>query len=467
MALETEPNDDPTRSTKVVPPCEVVGRFMPRSARDWILFDAKAGEVYWIEVFSQRLGMVSDPSLVIQQVKKNDKGEEVIKDVAVAEDTPGVSDGRFSTNSDDPSVRFAVPEDGVYRILVRDNFSTGKADPRRIFRLSILPETDKPAATNAASPDFRLIAAPNAVIGDKQNKQNYEPGGIALRRGGSEEVALLLVRRGGFNGEVEVTVEGLPAGVSCAPAVIPAGANSVSLVFRGAPDSPFGAGMVRILGKANIGGQDVVREARGGQIVWGPQQDKARGWSRIAAGIALSITDAETVPFTVSFGEAKVHETTKGGKFNVPVKVDRRDNFKGAIKVKGNASNNAILTAKEITIAADKNDGVLECEVKGSAAPQGYTILVEAESQISYARTPKAVDALIAQKKELEEMAKAAASDKEKSKKIADMLKAIDADIKKMTEMSKPKNVNLSQPVGTVVARVTEPPKEKKEEKKK
>ncbi len=467
ISIESEPNDDPSKSTRVAPPCEIVGRFMPRSDRDWISFEAKAGQVFWIEVFSQRLGMVSDPSLVIQQVKKNEKGEETNKDIVVAEDTPGVTDGRFSTNSEDPSLRFAVPEDGVYRILVRDNFSMGKADPRRIFRLSILPESAQPAATNVASPDFRLIAAPNAVIGDKANKQNYEPGGIALRRGGSEEVMLLMVRRGGFAGEVDVTVEGLPAGVTCAPTVIPAGSNSVSLVFRGAPDSPFGAGMIRILGKAKIGDKDVVREARGGQIVWGPQQDKARGWSRIAAGIALSVTDAETVPFTVSFGETKVHDTTKGGKFNVPIKVDRRDNFKGPIKVKGNAAATAMLTAKEITIAADKNEGTLECEVKGTAAPQGYTVLVEAESQISYARTPKAVDALNAQKKELEEMAKAVASDKDKSKKIADMLKTIDADIKKMTEMAKPKNVNLTQPVGTVVARVTEPPKpEKKDEKK-
>ena len=56
-------------------PCEVAGQFYPQTDRDWVTFQAKAGEALWIEVLSQRLGLPTDPHLLVQQVTKNDKGE--------------------------------------------------------------------------------------------------------------------------------------------------------------------------------------------------------------------------------------------------------------------------------------------------------------------------------------------------------------------------------------------------------
>jgi len=46
-----------------------------------VTFEARKGEVFWAEVFSERLGLPTDPFALIQRVSKNDKGEEQVSDV--------------------------------------------------------------------------------------------------------------------------------------------------------------------------------------------------------------------------------------------------------------------------------------------------------------------------------------------------------------------------------------------------
>ncbi len=511
VVVEAEPNDDPAKAMKVTLPCEVAGRFTPRSDRDWFTFEAKKGQVLWIELFCQRLGVPADASLVLQQVKKTDKGEDV-KDISVVDDNAEKGDPRLGAAIDDPSLRFAVPEDGTYRVQVRDQYSTGKPDPRRVYRLAIQPESKDGSIVGGAAPDFRLVAAPPTVTPDKANKNTFDPGTTVVRRGGADDLAILVYRRGGFDGEVELEVEGLPAGLTCETTTIGVGTSSATLVFRAGPEAAAWAGPVRVIGKAKINGKEITREARAAQIVWGQVNDKSRGWSRLAGGLAVAVLDSERVPFTVTLAETK-HELSRMGKVNVPIKVDRHDGFKGPVKVTVNAGmQNPPVAGKEVTIAADKNEGVIEVDVKQTAALQGYSLLVSAESAIQYARTPKMAEALNAQKKELDDSVKAlteenkkageaskaaaaaakaaedavkkaqpekaaeaqkaleaankAKADAEKAAKDAEdklkmateMAKSIDAQAKKATEAAKPKAVTLSQPVGTIAVRVLESP---------
>ena len=66
-----KPNDTPAQAQKVQPPCEVVGQFNPRGDQDWYAFDAKKGDVFWIEVYSQRLGLPTDPYLLVQRSQRS------------------------------------------------------------------------------------------------------------------------------------------------------------------------------------------------------------------------------------------------------------------------------------------------------------------------------------------------------------------------------------------------------------
>lgn len=66
-AKETEPNNKDTQ--KITLPCDIAGAFYPAADVDTFEFTAKKGETWWVEVASERLGLNTDPFVLVQQVK--------------------------------------------------------------------------------------------------------------------------------------------------------------------------------------------------------------------------------------------------------------------------------------------------------------------------------------------------------------------------------------------------------------
>ncbi len=213
IILEQEPaNNQQATPQKVPVPCEYVGQFYPERDRDWVAFDAKKDEVYWINVFSQRLGTFADPVLMIEKVTKDAKGNEQVKMITKLDDAPYTSPGNnqpdiVSLKTDDPKYRLQADEDATYRIRLNDLYNNPAKDPRLVYRLVIQKE----------NPDFQLVAY---VEPEKDNRNQLNPTACVLRRGGTQAVKLNLNRQYGFEGDVTVTVEGLPAGVTCPGAAV-------------------------------------------------------------------------------------------------------------------------------------------------------------------------------------------------------------------------------------------------------
>ena len=137
------------------------------------MFDAKKGEVFWIEIFSQRLGLPTDPFVLIQRVTKNDRGQEEAADLQELYDSDNnTGDREFNTTTRDPAARLEVKETGSYRLLVRDLFQRTEHSPRFVYRLSVRRET----------PDFRLVAM-TLVPRAKADAKNIDIGVPFLRRG--------------------------------------------------------------------------------------------------------------------------------------------------------------------------------------------------------------------------------------------------------------------------------------------
>ena len=70
VIAEQEPNDTPDKAQVVTAPCEYAGQFYPSGDQDWVAFEAKKGTKYRIEVLSQRLGLPTDPFVLVQKVIK-------------------------------------------------------------------------------------------------------------------------------------------------------------------------------------------------------------------------------------------------------------------------------------------------------------------------------------------------------------------------------------------------------------
>ena len=148
------------------------GSSIRRGDQDWYQFDAQKGDAWTIEVYSQRLGLSTDPYLLVQRVNHAAGGHEEMVDVAEADDPP--PDRRTSApiflnmEFDDPLVRFVAPEDGTYRVMVRDLYGQSRGSPEYVYRLSIR----RPA------PDFRVLVLQEAAARIRQQRAD----GLVERR---------------------------------------------------------------------------------------------------------------------------------------------------------------------------------------------------------------------------------------------------------------------------------------------
>ena len=117
--VESRANDSPGQSMELKPPCEISGQFYPRRDQDWFRFNAKKGEELWFTVYSHRLGLPTDPRLLIQRVTTTEAGEEQVSQVAMIDDVTSTVRGKeFDHRTRDPSYRFNAPADGLYRVLL-------------------------------------------------------------------------------------------------------------------------------------------------------------------------------------------------------------------------------------------------------------------------------------------------------------------------------------------------------------
>lgn len=404
VALEQEPNDLPTQATKVAPPCEVAGQFNPKKDQDWITFDAKAGEQWYLEVYSERLGLSTDPYLLVQRVQKNDKGEEVAQDVVELDDPKLLpQDQRNATSYDishgDLVYKLSVPSDGTYRVLVRDLYNQSRGCGTYCYRLAIR----KP------SPDFRLIAVGEPPV-NPQNQNQTSLWSPLLRRGGTQALRIHALRQDDFEGEITVSVEGLPAGVTCPELVLGPGATTGNLIFSAAEDAPAWSGTLKISGKAKINGAEVTHLARAGTVVFGTNdrnQQPIR--ARMAGDVALAVSGAETAVSKIEVAPGQTPETSLAGKIQLPVKVVRRGDFKGNLKlVPIGLPKDIRLT--EVDIAGGAAEGQVTLEVKNTALPGTYTFALQGFSQVSYRRNPEAAEAADKAFKELQKKAEEVAA---------------------------------------------------------
>jgi hypothetical protein len=119
IVLEQEPNDAVPQAQQVALPCEVAGQFATREDQDLIAFSAKRGELWILEVISQRQGTMADPVLEVYQLAEGDNGP-VLRELQAADDVaPGrQAFGMFEVH-DDPVLRLEIPADGTYVALRR------------------------------------------------------------------------------------------------------------------------------------------------------------------------------------------------------------------------------------------------------------------------------------------------------------------------------------------------------------
>jgi hypothetical protein len=130
---EIEPNNDGAHAQRISLPCDISGRFYPAADVDVFEFEAKKGEEWWIEVASERLGLPTDPAILVQRVVKGKDGmADKLTDVLELTDIPSpvrvssngyAYDGPpYNAGSADILGKLTIKDDGVYRLQLSDLF---------------------------------------------------------------------------------------------------------------------------------------------------------------------------------------------------------------------------------------------------------------------------------------------------------------------------------------------------------
>src|SRR5262249_18571079 len=162
----------------------------------------------------------------------------------------------------------------------RDLFNSGSGDPSRLYR----------ALLRKAAPDFQLLALPQSPPELNKERREAHVWSLFLRRGEIVPIKVLAFRQDGFEGEIRLRMDGLPAGVSCSGSTIGAGRSFATLLVRASERTAAWVGTVTITGVASIANSDVSRLASAGSLVWGVNDYNIEPISsRLVSGLYLGV----------------------------------------------------------------------------------------------------------------------------------------------------------------------------------
>ena len=381
-------------------------------------FEGKKGQRLMIEVLSSALEQLTDPEVSIARVLNEGKQSQSL---ARQDDRPAIGSPEMRVRFLDPRLEWTVPEDGVYRITLKDNQTGSRPADATGYLLSV----------RESHPGFRLLAyrpfpnnAPNAA-------RQY---GSNLMRGGTGLLRIMVVREGGFSGPVELVVEGLPKSVSSEPMVVPPGATEASLILDVAEDAPAWTGSIRIRGTATIDNKPVEEQASSATVVWPTTGTHNTITSRLAGNIALCVNPADTAPIHVALGEGKTLEAKQGSKLTVPLRIQRRAGGQASCLLRPRDLPPKV-TSGDITIPGDKTEGTVTLNIAQDAPIGEYTFWMQNETKVKWQTNPQSLTRAERQLKELQGQLTKASTDEAKSdleKQVAG-IKARIASLKKQT----------------------------------
>jgi hypothetical protein len=261
-------------------------------------FTAKKDQNLDFQVYARRLGSPLDSVLTVYDAKGKSLGNN--------DDAAG---------NPDSAVRVKIPEDGDYTVKVADQLARG--GPRFTYRVEIAE----------VAPTLTL-SIPDTARYDNETRKS-----IVVPRGNRFAV-LLNINRDTFNGDLAVTFDGLPAGITALADTVPGSLSAVPVVFDATADAPIAGTLLTPTAQAvdasATKGKDVVSRFRH-TVDWVRIQNDI-GYSRSEVSqIAAAVVEA--VPFTVRIVEPKV-PLVQSGEAAWKIIADRQEGFDEPITVK-------------------------------------------------------------------------------------------------------------------------------------
>ena len=338
-------------------PAEISGQLIGSGELDWFQFDARRGEVFWLEAFGERIGSPVDLELSILDAAGK------VELARFSDQVQNVGGSRLPSAHSDPSGRWVAPADGRYRILVRSVTGGAGDDPRRVFRLSIRREERA----------FDLVLVP----------RRDDPMALNVQSGGREIADVVAFRRRGLTGAIRVSAKNLPPGIECPDVWLGPGVDRSPLVVSASMNTNSFAGNLQLEGYA----MDGVRAVVGSTVV---RKGVPNGWSRLTDQIGLAVSGVSPIRITADAHQTRRHDLfgdlqarhAPGTLVDVLVQVDRTDiDHQAPVVLRGVGLPGRIQNQKA-TISAGHSTGYISFYLPPDLSVGRYTIVVQGETTV-------------------------------------------------------------------------------------
>jgi hypothetical protein len=334
--IEAEPNDTHQQATPFTPPIALNGVISKPGDVDCFRFKAKKGQTFDVNCYARRLGSPLDSVLVI------------------ANFGGGAIAANDDTNGPDSYLRFTAPEDKEYVVSVTDHL--GKGGPNYFYRIEFTP----------VQPKLSLTIPKVDIFGYSQERQT-----IAVPRG-NRYATLITANRVDFGGDLLLSADGLPAGITMRAPTMPASVNSVPVVFEAAPSAAVAGGLGRLSGRH----ADPKQKIQGGfeqSIILVGVPNQGVYWKRDVDRAAVAVTDE--VPFRIRIVEPKV-PLVHNGSMNLKIVAERKSGFKEPITILPLFNPPGVGSASSVVIAAGQNEVLFPVNANGGAPPGKWPYVV-------------------------------------------------------------------------------------------
>jgi hypothetical protein len=417
-----EPNTVVAGGTYPAPPWQTTVELSSSKPSLEIEFPVAEGAVYECEVFSD--SDLSDIRIVADRITPAPTAEQVAEIQAVMNAPTGtaidpaieqrVKDYRARISSVGREI-IAVAEDGIgsgtkaVRMTSLDPiFTIPAGSAGKHVRLSVsdlqlsASSKFKSPVTLRVGPQQPRFHAVGHWVPDTNNAAQAKTTGVGLTKGGQCAMQVSIRRAGGFAGPIQVTCEGLPAGVSVYPAVIAPGQTETQLVFYAEENATNWVGLINPVAKGaltdpNNANQEIVVPIRASTIAVSASAERGLPQARLSSQWQLKVIEQDIAPIQLKAGDGPgwILEIPLGGSAKIPIKAIRRagGEQKGVMRPQNVP---AKVTLGEFELPPNAAEATPEIKVAADATPGEYTIWFQTEIVLKQSLHPESHARLLA-----------------------------------------------------------------------
>lgn len=341
--IEIEPNAGQSEATPANLPLPLAfnGVISEPGDQDWFSFEAKKGQKFTFRVHARSISSPLDP---VFNIWGHDK-----KYLAGNDDSDNRADSKYD---------FTAAADGTYTIRIMDHLKNG--GPEYVYRVE----------AEAATPSLALNIPPFAR-NDFQSRQM-----IYVARG-NRFATMVNATRSNCSGDLNITANNLPKGVTLIAETMPGNINSFPILFEAAPDAPLGGTLADLQAKLtdpkrNVAGNffhklDLVVGNPNNTVYYQSEVDK------------LAIAVVEELPFKIEIETPKV-PLVQNGTLSLKVKAIRKEGFDAPITIRMLWNPPGIGSQPTMKIEKGKNEIYYTINANGSAETREWKLMMMAES---------------------------------------------------------------------------------------